>query len=77
MNCCTNQCNQVRNCPIRAFHEAQKTPLPPITGHSETIQTSNTSESLLEVDIDCTGHQLLSLFLLIYAVCALIAYCLL
>ena len=71
MNCCTNECNQGRNCPIRAQLAASQTATPPIMANSDGSQDG------AQVRASSLAYDILRNFLLFYAATALIAYCLL
>ena len=71
MTCCTYECTQGRNCPIRAQLAA--------LGCATPLRTDN-SDGTSNGDISSTqgaGLSVLRAFLLIYSLTALIAYCLL
>ena len=71
MNCCTYECIQGRNCPIRAKLAALGCATPLCTDNSDG--TSNCDTASTQV----AGLSVLRAFLLIYSLTALIAYCLL
>ena len=71
MTCCTYECTQGRNCPIRAQLAALGCATPLRTDNSDGTSNGDTASS--------SGLTLSTVraFLLIYSITALIAYCLL
>ena len=71
MNCCTYECNQGRNCPIRAQLAAKGCATPLRTDNSDGTSNGDTTST------QGAGLSTVRAFLLIYSITALIAYCLL